>query len=275
MEKIQDILKEDIKNLVEITKEEKDNQSNNDQLPEVYKSYPITLLTQYLNQIKEDFYDVDKITNLMDDIRYYEITNPVIERLHVNLETSLHNKSLHNIKEKSQVFKDMMKDYYIVRDVECDLIDRFLELLQQHIDASKKTASLNYLAILGIIRENIEFKYTSNVETYNIVLPISEQELYDKRNLYIENMIIRCMYEFSNFSNEDLLKDNIYAKANALAIYLQTALSLVQNKKYIDEYQLISNDIPMGTTARGIINTAFIQQKAIEKKLTRDDKDGN
>ena len=31
----------------------------------------------------------------------------------------------------------------------------------------------------------------------------------------------------------------------------------------------------MGTTARGIINTAFIQQKAIEKKLTRDDKDGN
>ena len=275
MEKLQDILKEDIKNLVEITKEEKDNQSNNDQLPEVYKSYPITLLTQYLNQIKEDFYDVDKITNLMDDIRYYEITNPVIERMHQNLETSLHNKSLHSIGEKSQVFKDMMKDYYIIHDVECDLIDRFLELLQQHIDASKKTASVNYLAILGIIRENIEFKYTSNVETYTIALPISEQELYDKRNLYIENMIIRCMYEFSNFSNDDLLKDNIYAKANALAIYLQTALSLVQNKKYIDEYQLISNDIPMGTTARGIINTAFIQQKAIEKKLTRDDKDGN
>ena len=275
MEKLQDILKEDIKNLVEITKEEKDNQSNNDQLPEVYKSYPITLLTQYLNQIKEDFYDVDKITNLMDDIRYYEITNPVIERMHVNLETSLHNKSLHSIGEKSQVFKDMMKDYYIIHDVECDLIDRFLELLQQHIDASKKTASVNYLAILGIIRENIEFKYTTNVETYTIALPISEQELYDKRNLYLENMIIRCMYEFSNFSNDDLLKDNIYAKANALAIYLQTALSLVQNKKYIDEYQLISNDIPMGTTARGIINTAFIQQKAIEKKLTRDDKDGN
>ena len=275
MEKIQDILKEDIKNLVEITKEEKDNQSNNDQLPEVYKSYPITLLTQYLNQIKEDFYDVDKITNLMDDIRYYEITNPVIERMHQNLETSLHNKSLHSIGEKSQVFKDMMKDYYIVHDVECDLIDRFLELLQQHIDASKKTASVNYLAILGIIRENIEFKYTSNVETYTIALPISEQELYDKRNLYLENMIIRCMYEFSNFSNDDLLKDNIYAKANALAIYLQTALSLVQNKKYIDEYQLISNDIPMDTTAKGIINTAFIQQKAIEKKLTRDDKDGN
>ncbi len=274
METIETIAKEDIKDLVQITKEEKETQNNNEELPEVYKSYPISMLTQYLNALREEFYDVDLITNLMDDIRYYEITNPVIERMHQNLETSIHNKSLHNIALKSNTFKEMMKDYYIVHDVECDLIDTFLELIQKHIDASKTTASLNYLAILGILRDNIEFKYSSNIETYTLTLPMSEEEFYEKRKLYIENMIIRCMHEFSKYSNEELLNETTYAKVNALSIYLQSALSLVENKKTIKGFQLILDDIEMDSTARGIVNTAFVQEKALEKKLVKDDEDG-
>lgn len=274
MTTLETIIKKDVLDLIKITKEENKTKINNESLPMVYESYDLTMLTQYLKTIKEEFYDVDKFACLLDDIRYFEEASPVIERLHHNIETSMHNKAALQLAEKSQIFQNMMTDYYIINDVECDLITTFLELIQKHIDASKDK-SLNYLSVLGRIRDNVDFKYNSNVETYAIVLPhLDDEEIQDKINLYLENMIIRCMYEIAKYNNKNLTNEETYAKVNALAIFLQAALTKVKNKSYVHEYQLLSNRIPLDTTAKGIVNTAFVQEREMQKKLVKDDENG-
>ncbi len=277
MSVLEKISKEDLLDLVKVTKEEQKSRINNDSLPEVYDSYSLTMLTRYKQALKEEYYDVDKYVCLFDDIRYYEEQNPIIERLHNNIETSMHNKAALLLEEKSDTFVKMMQDYYIIHDVECDLIESFLNLIQRHIDSSANNdeLSVEYLTTLAKIRDNIEFKYNSNITSYGIGLGIDEEDLYDKEALYLENMIIRCMYELATFTDDDLTNDAVYAKANALALFLQAALLRIEKKKYIEEYQMISGDIPMGTTARGIVNTAFVQEKAMEKALKWEDKNGD
>lgn len=268
METVELLAQKNLKDLITKTKEEQISQSNNEQLPELYKSCPISMLSQYLQTLREEFYDIDQIANLLDDIRFYEITNPIVERLHMNIETSMHNKALYGIKDKSHIFKSMMKDYYIIHDIECDLISNFLTLIQNHIDAAKKTENVTYLGILGTIKENIYFKYNSNIETFTMEIPISDDELYTKKRDYLENMIIRCIWELIKYTNEDLEDEKNYAKANALALYLQSALSLVPFK---DHYKKLAEQFTMDTTVRGIINTAFIQEQALKKQLVKDD----
>ena len=275
MTALETIAKEDLKDLVKVTKEEQKTRRNNESLPEVYNSYNLTMLSQYLDILRSDYYDIDKYTCLLDDIRYYEEENPVVERVHMNIETSMHNRIMQDIDTKTQVFKDMMKDYYIIHDVECDLIDIFSDLIQKHIDASTgNDVSVAYLTTLAKIRDNIDFKYSSNIDTLGIGMNMTDEEVYDKECYYLENMIIRCMYEIANYKNEDFINDEIYAKVNALAIYLQSALVRVEDKRHVDEYHKLSNQIPLDTTAKGIVNTAFVQEKALQKKLVKDDEHG-
>ena len=275
MTALETLAKKDVLDLIKITKEENKTRINNEALPMVFDSYDLTMLTQYLKTIKEEFYDVDKFACLLDDIRYFEEASPVIERLHHNIETSMHNKAALQLAEKSQIFQNMMTDYYIIHDVECDLITLFLELIQKHIDASTGDKSENYLAILERIRDNVDFKYNSNVETYAIGLPhLDDEDVKDKTNLYLENMIIRCMYEIAKYNNKSLTNEETYAKVNALAIYLQAALIRIKNQLYVHEYQLLSNRIPLDTTAKGIVNTAFVQEREMQKKLVKDDENG-
>ena len=218
METVELLAQKNLKDLITKTKEEQISQSNNEQLPELYKSCPISMLSQYLQTLREEFY----------------------ERLHMNIETSMHNKALYGIKDKSHIFKSMMKDYYIIHDIECDLISNFLTLIQNHIDAAKKTENVTYLGILGTIKENIYFKYNSNIETFTMEIPISDDELYTKKRDYLENMIIRCIWELIKYTNEDLEDEKNYAKANALALYLQSALSLVPFK---DHYKKLAEQL--------------------------------
>ena len=96
METVELLAQKNLKDLITKTKEEQISQSNNEQLPELYKSCPISMLSQYLQTLREEFYDIDQIANLLDDIRFYEITNPIVERLHMNIETSMHNKAYRN-----------------------------------------------------------------------------------------------------------------------------------------------------------------------------------
>ena len=100
MTALETIAKEDLKDLVKVTKEEQKTRKNNESLPEVYDSYNLTMLSQYLDILKSDYYDVDKYTCLLDDIRYYEEENPVVERLHNNIETSMHNRVLEDIENR-------------------------------------------------------------------------------------------------------------------------------------------------------------------------------
>lgn len=276
MTALETIAKEDLKDLVKVTKEEQKTRKNNESLPEVYDSYNLTMLSQYLDILKSDYYDVDKYTCLLDDIRYYEEENPVVERLHNNIETSMHNRVLEDIETKSQIFKDMMRDYYIIHDVECDLIDNFLDLIQKHIDSSKDSdiISVEYLSILAKIRDNVEFKYMSNIDSYPIGMNMSEEDKEDKEDEYLENMIIRCMYEIANYNNESLKDEVTYAKVNALSIYLQAALKQIAVRRNINTYQKLIDRIPLDTTAKGIVNTAFVQEKALQKKLVKDDEHG-
>ena len=275
MTALETIAKEDLKDLVKVTKEEQKTRKNNESLPEVYDSYNLTMLSQYLDILRSDYYDIDKYTCLLDDIRYYEEENPVVERVHMNIETSMHNRIMQDIDTKTEVFKDMMKDYYLIHDVECDLIDIFTDLIQKHIDASTENdVSLEYLTVLAKIRDNVDFKYSSNVDSLGVRLGLSEEEAYEKECLYLENMIIRCMYEIANYKNEDFINDSVYAKVNALSIYLQAALVRVEDKRYVNEYHKLSNQIPLDTTAKGIVNTAFVQEKALQKKLVKDDEHG-
>ena len=275
MTALETIAKEDLKDLVKVTKEEQKTRRNNESLPEVYNSYNLTMLSQYLDILRSDYYDIDKYTCLLDDIRYYEEENPVVERVHMNIETSMHNRIMQDIDTKTEVFKDMMKDYYLIHDVECDLIDIFTDLIQKHIDASTENdVSLEYLTVLAKIRDNVDFKYSSNVDSLGVRLGLSEEEAYEKECLYLENMIIRCMYEIANYKNEDFINDSVYAKVNALSIYLQAALVRVEDKRYVNEYHKLSNQIPLDTTAKGIVNTAFVQEKALQKKLVKDDEHG-
>ena len=90
----------------------------------------------------------------------------------------------------------------------------------------------------------------------------------------MENMIIRCMYEIAKYNNKSLTNEETYAKVNALAIYLQAALIRIKNQLYVHEYQLLSNRIPLDTTAKGIVNTAFVQEREMQKKLVKDDENG-
>ena len=275
MTALETIAKEDIKDLVKVTKEEQKTRRNNESLPEVYDRYDLKMLSLYLEVLKADYYDIDQYTCLLDDIRYYETLNPVVERVHNNIETSMHNRIMQDIETKSQVFKDMMKDYYIIHDVECDLIDIFSDLIQKHIDASTgNDVSVEYLTTLAKIRDNVDFKYSSNIDTLGIGLGMSEEEAYEKECEYLENMIIRCMYEIANYKNDAFTNDEVYAKVNALAIYLQAALVRVEDKRYVDEYHKLSNQIPLDSTAKGIVNTAFVQEKALQKKLVKDDEHG-
>ena len=278
MDRLEVIAKEDIKALEKATREERDNQKNDETLPGKYSSYPISLLAQYLNALKEQYYDVDLITNLLDDIRYFEITNPIVERMHYNLETCIHNKYQHGIKDRNEMEQKLNFQYYVIHDIECDLIERFLELFEGHIAASNSTAPISYLAILGVIKDNIDFKYSSNIETYT--MNVSEDDLSEEEKAkitkdYLENMIQRCINEFTKFSDEELESETIYAKANALAIYLQSALSLVQKREDIQEFKRDADETDMGSTVRGIVNTAFIQEKEIKKRLVKDDENGS
>ena len=276
MTALETIAKEDLKDLVKVTKEEQKTRKNNESLPEVYDSYDLTMLSMYLEVLRSDYYDIDKFVCLLDDVRYYEECNPVVERLHNNIETSMHNRVLQDIDTKSQVFKDMMKDYYIIHDIECDLIDDFLDLIQKHIDSSKDntTISVEYLSILAKIRDNVEFKYMSNIDAYPIGMNMSEEDRLEKENEYLENMIIRCIYEIAKYNNESLTEEDTYAKANALSIYLQAALKQMAERRDLSVYQKLTDRIPLDTTARGIVNTAFVQEKALQKKLVKDDEHG-
>ena len=273
MEEYETLIKQDVNDLIIATKTEKDTKTNNELLPDYYKNSDIRMLSQYLEVLKEEYYDVDKFANLFDDIRYFEEANPIVERLHQNLETSMHNKALLTLTDKSDIFKNLLKEYYIIHDVECDLIDSFLELIQKHIDASSES-SINYLSILSQIRDNIHFKYSSNIETYTLSFPMSQEEFITKESEYLENMIIRCMYELAKYKNDDLKNDINYAKAEALSIYLQAALLRVNDIRYVDEYRKLSEQIPLDSTAKGIVNTAFVQEKELQKKLVKDDENG-
>ena len=114
----------------------------------------------------------------------------------------------------------------------------------------------------------------SNIDSYPIGMNMSEEDKEDKEDEYLENMIIRFMYEIANYNNESLKDEVTYAKVNALSIYLQAALKQIAVRRNINTYQKLIDRIPLDTTAKGIVNTAFVQEKALQKKLVKDDEHG-
>lgn len=256
--------------LLSSTAREKENNIKDLDVQEFYKissgPYLTAIYKQLQKMAKTDSkkkYDIDECCSLLDDIINYQNTNPVVERIHMNLETAMHNRIFDDFDEYTIDYKQLMYTDYIIRNIESNLIKSFISILEEYIESCTSEKEIN---LLNKLKDSIQFKYNLDIEINTITIPTTEEEIAKCEQSYLECVIVKCLEILSNYTDNDLNNTNKKVMINALSLYLKAATSNMKDKYQITIFSKLHNKIIENKEIKKISIKAFINEEKVESE---------